>query len=94
MAAHVGCSVLSSDEEACCLLAGCPAFPAAALTILKKYPGRQDIVVRITYCLGNGGSTDSIRFEKTSVQDPDPSVPHVFGPQAKKVRKTLIPTVL
>jgi hypothetical protein len=52
MVAHVGCSVLSSDEEACCLLAGCAAFPAAALTILKKYPGRQDIVVRITYCLG------------------------------------------
>jgi hypothetical protein len=61
MAAHVGCSVLSSDEEACCLLAGCPAFPAAALTILKKYPGRQDIVVRITYCLGKGGSISAVR---------------------------------
>jgi hypothetical protein len=45
-------SVLSSDEDACCLLAGCPAFPRAALNILRKYPGRQDIVVRITYCLG------------------------------------------
>ena len=30
-----------------------PQFSVTAMHVLNKYPGRQDIVVRLTYCLGN-----------------------------------------
>lgn len=46
-------SVMSSDEAACAALTDSPTFASTAVKVLQKYPGRQDIVVRLTYCLGN-----------------------------------------
>ena len=46
-------SVMSSDDEACTAIAEDPLFTNTAVQVLNKYPGRQDIVVRLTYCLGN-----------------------------------------
>ena len=46
-------SVMSSDDEACAAIAADPIFTSTAVQVLNKYPGRQDIVVRLTYCLGN-----------------------------------------
>ena len=46
-------SVLSSNDEACSVLTEDPTFASTCVHVLKKYPGRQDIVVRLTYCLGN-----------------------------------------
>ena len=46
-------SVMSSDEAACAALTDSPTFADTAVKVLQKYPGRQDIVVRLTYCLGN-----------------------------------------
>ena len=46
-------SVMSSNEEACAALTDSPTFATTAVKVLQKYPGRQDIVVRLTYCLGN-----------------------------------------
>ena len=46
-------SILSSNEQACSVLADSPGFDTTCVSVLRKYPGRQDIVVRLTYCLGN-----------------------------------------
>ena len=46
-------SVMSSDDDVCSAIAEDPLFTRTAVAVLKKYPGRQDIVVRLTYCLGN-----------------------------------------
>ena len=46
-------SVMSSDDEACSAISEDPDFTSTAVKVLTKYPGRQDIVVRLTYCLGN-----------------------------------------
>lgn len=46
-------SVMSSDDEACAAIAEDAHFTGTAVAVLNKYPGRQDIVVRLTYCLGN-----------------------------------------
>ena len=46
-------SVLSSNDEACTVLTENKGFAATCVNVLNKYPGRQDIVVRLTYCLGN-----------------------------------------
>ena len=46
-------SVMSSDDEACSAIAEDAHFTTTAIQVLTKYPGRQDIVVRLTYCLGN-----------------------------------------
>jgi len=46
-------SVMSSDDDACTALTDNTTFASTAVDVLKKYPGRQDIVVRLTYCLGN-----------------------------------------
>ena len=43
-------SVMSSDDEACAAIAEDPDFTSTAVSVLNKYPGRQDIVVRLTYC--------------------------------------------
>ena len=44
---------MSSDDEACTAISEDPDFTSTAVKVLNKYPGRQDIVVRLTYCLGN-----------------------------------------
>ena len=46
-------SILSSNDQACNVLAECTGFDNTCVNVLRKYPGRQDIVVRLTYCLGN-----------------------------------------
>ena len=46
-------SVLSSDEAACTALTEDEDFAGTAVRVLEKYPGRRDIVVRLTYTLGN-----------------------------------------
>ena len=46
-------SVLSSNDEACSVLTENKGFSTTCVNVLNKYPGRQDIVVRLTYCLGN-----------------------------------------
>ena len=46
-------SVLSSNDEACIVLTENKSFASTAVKVLQKFPGRQDIVVRLSYCLGN-----------------------------------------
>ena len=46
-------SILSSNDQACNVLSECTGFDLTCVSVLRKYPGRQDIVVRLTYCLGN-----------------------------------------
>ena len=63
-------SVMSADDDVCSAIAGDPLFTSTAVAVLKKYPGRQDIVVRLTYCLGNlmAKCDDARSFAKNDVE--------------------------
>jgi len=44
---------MSTDEKCCAALVECWSNVSVLMSIIEKYPGQEEIVVRITYALGN-----------------------------------------
>jgi len=44
---------MSTDEKCCEALVDCRSNVSVLMSIIEKYPGQEEIVVRITYALGN-----------------------------------------
>jgi len=46
-------SIMSTDGKCCEALVDCWSNVSVLMSIIDKYPGQEEIVVRITYTLGN-----------------------------------------
>lgn len=44
---------MSTDEKCCEALVECWSNVSVLMSIIEKYPGQEEIIVRITYALGN-----------------------------------------
>lgn len=44
---------MSTDEKCCEALVECWSNVSVLMSVIEKYPGQEEIVVRITYALGN-----------------------------------------